>query len=193
MALAPCERVLDAGSGHGRLWRAEDVGSPGRLRLVLADLSPGMLSEARTRLRGVRLAAARIEILPFADRSFDVAVASHVLYHLRDRPAALAELQRVLRPGRRVFVATNESTHLAELRELVDRFALGEALLYVGRDPGFFDLDSAAREVGARFGPVRVHRRRDRLRVTEAAPLVAYVRSMLPTDADREAELGELA
>jgi hypothetical protein len=89
-------------------------------------------------------------------------------------------------------VATNEWTHLAELRDLVRRFGLGEWLLYVGRDPRFFALDEAAEEVAARFGPVRVHRRRDVLRVTDPAPLVAYVRSMLPAGS-HEAELAALA
>lgn len=97
----------------------------------------------------------------------------------------------MLRPAGRLFVATNGATHLAELRELVRRFALGDALLYVGRDPRFFSLDDAEREVAALFGPARVHQRREVLRVTEAAPLVAYVRSMLPAGA-REAELAAL-
>jgi hypothetical protein len=99
----------------------------------------------------------------------------------------------VLRPGGRLFVATNEWTHLAELRELVERFGIGEALLYVGRDPKLFDLDRAEEEVAARFGAARVHRRGDVLRVTEPGLLVAYVRSLLPGPAAREAELAALA
>lgn len=197
LALVPGERVLDAGAGSGRLW-SECAGrlSP-RVAVVLADLSPAMLREARGRLAGrvgtgARLVAARIERLPLADASFDVAVASHVLYHVPDRPAALRELWRVLRPGGRLFVATNESTHLEELRGLVDRFGLAEARLMVGRDPAFFDLERAAEEIAAQLGPPRVHRRRDVLRVTDAAPLLAYVRSLLPSGA-RERELGELA
>ena len=81
---------------------------------------------------------------------------------------------------------------LQELRVLVDRFGLTEARLMVGRDPTFFDLDRAAEEVAERLGPPRVHRRRDVLRVTEAAPLVAYVRSLLP-EGVRTRELAELS
>jgi SAM-dependent methyltransferase len=43
--------------------------------------------------------------LPFADRSFDVVVASEVLEHVRDDAEVLAELARVLRPGG-TFVVT---------------------------------------------------------------------------------------
>ena len=37
--------------------------------------------------------------LPFPDRRFDVVLSSHVLEHIRDDDAAIAELARVLRPG----------------------------------------------------------------------------------------------
>lgn len=37
--------------------------------------------------------------MPFRDRSFDLVWASHVLEHVRDDAAALAEIQRVLRDG----------------------------------------------------------------------------------------------
>jgi SAM-dependent methyltransferase len=37
--------------------------------------------------------------LPFADGSFDVVLASHVLEHVRDDRAAIAEIWRILRPG----------------------------------------------------------------------------------------------
>ena len=130
--------------------------------------------------------------MPLRSGCFDVAVASHVLYHVPDRAAALRELGRVLRPGGRLFVATNESSHLEELRALVDRFGLVEARLMVGRDPTFFDLDRAAEEVAAVLGPPVVHRRRDVLRVTDAGTLVAYVRSLLPVGV-REREMAELA
>jgi SAM-dependent methyltransferase len=196
LAIAPGERVLDAGAGSGRLWRVDSRPLPAGVRLVLADLSAEMLREARVRLaaphRAVGLVHARIERMPFAEASFDVAVASHVLYHVPDRAAALRELRRVLRAGGRLFVATNESAHLEELRALVERFRLLEARIMVGRDPSFFDLERAAAEMAAELGPPRIHRRRDVLRVTDAAPLVAYVRSLLPRGA-RQRELAELA
>lgn len=42
--------------------------------------------------------------LPFADGSFDVVFASHVLEHIPDDHAAIAEIWRVLRPGGRAIL-----------------------------------------------------------------------------------------
>jgi SAM-dependent methyltransferase len=45
------------------------------------------------------MVAADITALPFDDATFDVVLCSHVLEHVPDERGALAELQRVLRPG----------------------------------------------------------------------------------------------
>jgi predicted SAM-dependent methyltransferase len=42
---------------------------------------------------------ADLRALPFADHSFDVVYASHVLEHIKDDARVLAEVKRVLRPG----------------------------------------------------------------------------------------------
>src|SRR5690606_27868521 len=66
------------------------------LRLALTDLSPGMVEAAVTRGRAAghyRQVTGRVadaQALPFDDATFDVAVANHMLYHLRrDHPDVL--------------------------------------------------------------------------------------------------------
>jgi SAM-dependent methyltransferase len=48
--------------------------------------------------------AADLTALPFADASFDFAICSHVLEHIEDDRAAIAELFRVLTPGSRSVI-----------------------------------------------------------------------------------------
>ena len=132
LALADREidRVLDVGGGTGRAVRA--LGIPER---IVVDAAPGMLAEARRRgLRTVRGDAAR---LPFADASVDAVLIVDALHHVADQTGALAEAERVLRPGG-VLVCRefDRATFLGLL------LVAGEHL--VGFDSEFFTPDELA-------------------------------------------------
>lgn len=96
-------RVLDAGVGTGAFSLALREVVPQPLLLTATDLSLGMLAQAKARFAALELPAsllqADVRSLPFADSSFDLVIAAHVLEHLPDPVAALAGLWRVLRPG----------------------------------------------------------------------------------------------
>ncbi len=64
-----------------------------------ADVSPGMLAEARRRHPGLTFVEADAVALPFEDGAFDACVGGFVLNHLPAPEAAVAELARVLAPG----------------------------------------------------------------------------------------------
>jgi ubiquinone/menaquinone biosynthesis C-methylase UbiE len=106
-ALAPGAPVLDLGCGHGRdaAWlRGHGLSVTG------ADLSPGMLAQARARAPAVPLVEADMRRLPFAGGAFAGVWCNAALLHLPkpEAPAALAEMARVLRPGGRLYVALHE-------------------------------------------------------------------------------------
>ena len=96
-------KVLDAGIGTGAMAIAfaSRCGHP--VDLVGVDLSSGMLRQAGRNLKELGLAARLLQGdvtgLPFADNTFDVVLAAHVLEHMAAPEAALAGLCRVLRPG----------------------------------------------------------------------------------------------
>lgn len=89
--------ALDAGMGGGRLlaelarrdWTVSGI-----------DASAEMVAEARRRLptEAARFTHAEIELLPFADASFDAVVATGVLEYA-ELERAIRELHRVLRAG----------------------------------------------------------------------------------------------
>ena len=105
LALQPGEHVLDIGSGPGLLAAemAAEVGPSGRV--VGVDPSASMLSHAGGR-RGARVQWIEGDALalPFADATFDAAVAIQVYEYIADMPAALAEARRVLKPGGRLLI-----------------------------------------------------------------------------------------
>jgi len=117
--------------------------------------------------------------LPFADGSFSVVIANHMLYHVPDRARALAEARRVLEPGGRFYAATVGNEHMRELDELVMRFdpCLAATGIGLGKPYAPFSLDNGREQLLRHFVHVELERYVDALRVTEAAPLVAYIQS----------------
>jgi arsenite methyltransferase len=105
--LAAGEHVLDIGSGPGLL--AHDmvvaVGREGRVCGI--DRSEAMVTMSRKRCAGqpwAEFRSADAAKLPYPDNSFDAAVSTQVYEYVRDIPAALAELHRVVRPGGRAAI-----------------------------------------------------------------------------------------
>lgn len=180
LAPPPGARILELGCGPGRLWAENADRLAADLHLVVTDYSLGMAREARDTLvpqLAPPVAAANVDAqaLPFADASFDLVVANHMLYHVPDRPRAFAEIVRVLRPGGRFCTATNGIRHLQELNALIDGVPFAEARPFATLA---FTLEDGAAQLAPHFPSVTLIRYDDALVVTEAAPLLAYLRSM---------------
>jgi SAM-dependent methyltransferase len=95
--LTGAHRVLDVGCGDGQVARlARRVGAE-----FVAGVDPtwNQISVAAGRGGGPSYARADAAALPFADDSFDTAVACLVFEHVRRVDQAIAEVARVLRPG----------------------------------------------------------------------------------------------
>jgi ubiquinone/menaquinone biosynthesis C-methylase UbiE len=114
LAGSPPDRILDIGTGTGTLVKTA-AGRWPAARIVGVDGSTGMLAAARrgasaalpsAALGRIEWQAALAERLPFQDGSFDLVVSSFVLQLVLDRPAALREARRVVRPGGMLGVVT---------------------------------------------------------------------------------------
>jgi ubiquinone/menaquinone biosynthesis C-methylase UbiE len=100
-------RVIEIGAGTGV--NLELYGD-GVEDLTLVEPDPHMGAQLRKRLADrhgdplpAQLVAAPAEALPFADDTFDTAVATLVLCTIPDAVAAIDEMARVLRPGGRLL------------------------------------------------------------------------------------------
>jgi demethylmenaquinone methyltransferase/2-methoxy-6-polyprenyl-1,4-benzoquinol methylase len=106
----PGQVILDLAGGTGDLARefARIVGPRGRV--VLADINAAMLEHGRRRLvdagvaGNVELAQVNAETLPFADNTFDRVTIAFGLRNVTHKEAALAEMNRVLKPGGKVLI-----------------------------------------------------------------------------------------
>jgi SAM-dependent methyltransferase len=180
-ALGPEADLLEIGCGPATLWAANLKRLLPGWRVTLTDFSSGMIESAQSAVAPksaqFTFLTADAQALPFTDERFDAALANHMLYHVPDRPQALRELARILRPGGYLFAATNGRNHLGELDELVRPY------IPSGWTPSQategFSLENGAAQLAAVFHDVTLERHEDTLVVTEAEPLVAYVLSMI--------------
>src|SRR5512143_403670 len=79
----PGQRVLDVGCGPGAL-TGELVARVGAAGGAAVDPSPSFVAAARARNPGVEVLEAAAERLPFADGSFDAALAQLVVHFMTD-------------------------------------------------------------------------------------------------------------
>jgi ubiquinone/menaquinone biosynthesis C-methylase UbiE len=156
------------------MWRENLDRVPAGWRLTLTDLSPGMVETVRDAL-GDRAGyvVADAQELPFAEGSFDAAIANHMLFHVPDRPRALAEIARVLRPGGAFRATTIGLDHLRRLRELVPPRRGGQW----ERTRERFTIEQVPAELAPFLVDVEIEPYEDSLEVTELEPLLDFVRS----------------
>lgn len=130
-------RVLDAGCGSGTL-AAELVARGATVTGI--DLSENLLAIARDRVAGEFRQHDLSRPLPFADNSFDLAVASLVMHYLEDWGPTLRELHRVLTPGGRfvfsthhVFMAMDltDNDHYFERHQYEDQWLRGGRVMHM--------------------------------------------------------------
>ncbi len=171
----PGDKVLDLAGGTGDLAEgfSRRVGPEGTV--VHTDINAAMLGCGRDRLHDAGLVLPTTlcdaEQLPFRDGSFDVVSVAFGLRNMTDKARALAEMQRVLKPGGRLLVL--EFSKVAKpLEKLYDWYSFkvlprlgqvvaGDADSYrylaesIRMHPGQAELKAMMKVAG--FGHVDVH------------------------------------
>ncbi|TMV46315.1 methyltransferase domain-containing protein [Paenibacillus mesophilus] len=175
--------ILELGCGDGTLWRRNADRIPPDWDVTLTDLSEGMLNDAKESLGHCvppdrfRFTPADARSIPFPDASFDAVLANHMLYHVSERHQSLKEIRRVLKPGGVLFASTMGTNHMKEVKGLLSVFnpnydtGRQDFACEFGLENGEDQLDAAG------FADIRLHRYQDALNVTDAGPLIAYIRT----------------
>jgi ubiquinone/menaquinone biosynthesis C-methylase UbiE len=162
--VASRQRVLDVGCGPGAL-TSELVERVGASAVSAVDPSEQFVAAARERHPGVDVRRAVAEELPFADGTFDAALAQLVVHFMADPARGLAEMARVTRAGGVVAACVwdhaGEQTPLAPFWlavHEVDPDAMDESELAGGREGHLTELfaEGGLREVEETALPVRV-------------------------------------
>lgn len=122
---AGAQRILEIAAGTGRLTRHLLDNLPARTEVVVTDLHEPMLDVARSRIHDSRARFQQADMLdlPFIDATFDAVFCQFGLMFAPDKPLAMREMQRVLRPGGTLVVAVWDELANNPASELLHRMA----------------------------------------------------------------------
>ncbi|MEY9958888.1 class I SAM-dependent methyltransferase [Streptacidiphilus sp. MAP5-52] len=184
MALRGTEELLDLGCGNGVLLEHLRPHLAGG-HIVGLDISPAMLNAARARLLGVATPCEFVlgdaqDLSTFGDNSFDRVCATYMAHYVSDLQRLFSEVRRVLRPGGRFVLATDDPATLVEMWD-VHFAAMTEmhapAHLFRSTPKARISLVNGPAQVAAHFAQVRVERWQDQLQFSDPAPFLAFYRS----------------
>ncbi len=195
--------VLELGCGNGALWKENFSKIPKHCSILLNDISEGMLRDTRREISSLEhtLSGNSRELpnpaasgttlskkerftfqsfdchtIPYADNSFDLVIANHVLFYCNDLNIVLEEVRRVLKPDGHFVCSTYGASHMQEITHLVQDFnpqiTLSADHLYER-----FGLENGASLLAPYFSSIDMKCYEDGLFVTESEPLIEYILS----------------
>jgi ubiquinone/menaquinone biosynthesis C-methylase UbiE len=99
------DSVLDVGCGTGKAIELIHLARLEGFTYTGLDISAEMVRLAQEKFPDHHFNIANIAALPHADHTFDVVISTYgALSHVPDIESALAEIERVVKPGGRVFL-----------------------------------------------------------------------------------------
>ena len=173
-------KILEIGCGNGVLWEENIKKIPQNVHITLTDLSAGMVNTCREKFGGdprfefMVLDAGKL--FPFRDQSMDMVLASHMLYHVKNKARAFSEISRVLTPGGRGYATTASTRTLQEL----DAAASGynpQLTTGMGAFVESFSLENGARQLKKYFKIVGKAVYKNTVIVPDTEPLIVYLAS----------------
>ena len=125
-------RILELGCGTGLFWLANRNNIVKSWSILLSDYSEGMLENARNSLsrlnRNIQYEVIDAENIQCPDNTFDIILANNMLYHIRNRDAAIKNIRRILKDDGVFIASTMGGNDLFELHNYLYAFWKAETL-----------------------------------------------------------------
>ena len=168
--------ILELGCGTGDMWGSRDEIVKKCTKIILSDLSEGMIDTAKEKLseyEKIEYKIIDIQEIPFEDDSFDILIANAMLYHFPDINKGLNEVRRVLKDNGTFYCATYGEHGIIEyLSEILKEYGMED---HTNKN---FTLQNGEGILKAVFGHVKRLNYKDSLAVTDVDELIEYIYSL---------------
>ena len=169
-------RILEIGCGDGKLWENKTLDFRNR-EVFLSDASSGMIEEVKKKLGDdFSFMVFDCEQIPFKKNYFDIVIANHVLFYLKDLNLGLKEIERVLVEDGSFYCSTYGKNHMKEITELVKEF---DSRIVLSRNCLYdqFGIENGKDILNSYFKNVDLIMYDDYLEVDDSEPLIDYIMS----------------
>ncbi|RDY23477.1 methyltransferase domain-containing protein [Romboutsia maritimum] len=174
-------KVLEIGCGNGALWARNIEYLSKGTKVILTDVCEEMICDAKYKLRehenNFKFEIADPNNIPFKDEEFDVVIANHILFYMKDLDKVLSEVNRVLKVGGHFYCTTISKDHMKELEDLMLGFNNNikiseEKLSYK------FGLENGEQILRKHFTDIKKYIYEDELIVNDVKGILEYIYSI---------------
>ncbi len=176
----PGVKILELGCGNCDLWKKNINRIPDSCEITATDISNGMIKDAKHNLSSIKnkfyFKTIDSQNISFKDESFDIVIANHVLFYVKDIEKSLKEIRRVLKPGGFLYASTTGQNHMKELDTITKRFDNRMTFSPVDLTKQF-GLENGKEKLKNLFSDIHEYIYEDALIVDESEPIMNYIKS----------------
>ncbi|OTW62494.1 class I SAM-dependent methyltransferase [Bacillus thuringiensis] len=174
------ENILEVGCASGKfLSLLQTNGHKGPLTGL--DQSEAMLAEAAKTNNLIEWKRGDASKLPFETNYYDLIIARHMLYHMKDVEKTIQGFHKVIRPGGSLLATTNSSVTLPRIVEMCNRMLDAFDLPKTTSSVTPFCLENGKEILQSVFPTVEETVIHNALVFHHATPIVNYISSMFPS------------
>ncbi|EHL76080.1 hypothetical protein HMPREF1014_01204 [Bacillus sp. 7_6_55CFAA_CT2] len=174
------ENILEVGCASGKfLSLLQTNGHKGPFTGF--DQSEAMLAEAAKTNNLIEWKRGDASKLPFETNCYDLIIARHMLYHVKDVEKTIQGFHKVIRPGGTLLATTNSSVTLPRIVEMCNRMLDAFDLPKTTSSVTPFCLENGKEILQSVFPTVEETVIHNALVFHHATPIVNYISSMFPS------------
>lgn len=171
-------KVLEIGCGNGALWAKNIDSLKKSVSITLTDICQDMIDDANYNLgkydHKFNFKIVNPNDIPFKDESFDLVIANHVLFYMKDLSKVLSEIKRVLKLGGQFYCSTIDDRHMKELEELMRGFN-NNMKISEEKLSEKFGLNNGEKILKDYFSDIQTYCYKDKLIINDTKAILEYI------------------